>query len=114
MTEKRYAEIGETTGNQGTLHRELVEYFEDEGLRREIKEKGGYKRTQEKAHGQIETREYYQTEDIKWLSQKKDWKGIKSIAMERKTLTKGERIQTECRYFISSLPQDIEMMGRGR
>lgn len=99
-------------GNQGMLHRELVEYFDDEVLCREIKEKGGYKRTQEKAHGQIETREYYQTEDIKWLSQKKDWKGIKSIAMERKTLTKGEKSQTECRYFISSLPQGIETMSR--
>lgn len=61
-------------GNQGTLHKELREYFEDKELCRKVKETGGYKKTQEKAHGQIETREYYQTEDIKWLSQKKSGK----------------------------------------
>lgn len=78
-------------GNQGTLHGELIEYFKEEELRKRIKEGGGYKRTCEKAHGQIETREYYQTEDIKWLMQKKEWKGIKSIGMEQKTLKKGEK-----------------------
>ncbi len=99
-------------GNQGTLHEELMEYFKDEELRMRIKEEGGYKRTWEKAHGQIETREYYQTEDIKWLMQKKEWKGIKSIGMEQKTLKKGERSQTEYRYFISSLPKESETMSR--
>lgn len=99
-------------GNQGTLYGELTGYFKDEELRMRIKEEGGYKRTSEKAHGQIETREYYQTEDIKWLMQKKEWKGIKSIGMEQKTLKKGERSQTEYRYFISSLPKEPETMSR--
>lgn len=49
----------------GTLHEELIEYFGDKQLCQRIKEAEGYKRTQEKAHGQIKTREYYQTEDIK-------------------------------------------------
>ncbi len=64
-------------GSQGTLYEGLREYFGEEGLRRKIRETGGYKKTQEKAHGQTETRERYQTEDIKRLSQRKDWKGIK-------------------------------------
>ena len=29
----------------------------------------------EKARGKIEKREYWQTEDISWLSQKKEWTG---------------------------------------
>lgn len=99
-------------GNQGTLHEELREYFADEELRKKVKESEGYKRTQEKAHGQIETREYYQTEEISWLSQRKEWKGIKSIGMEQKTLEKEGKIQREFRYFISSLPEEIETMSR--
>ena len=63
-----------------------------------------YKKTQEKAHGQIETREYYQTEKINQLEQKKDWKGLKSIIMEKKTLEKdgehGEQKKEEYRHFI--------------
>ena len=51
-----------------------------------IQNEGNYRKNQEKAHGQIEIREYYQTEDIKWLNQKKNWKGLKSIVMEKKTI----------------------------
>ncbi len=65
--------------NQGTLYEDVKESFEDTEFQKGIREKGSYKKNQEKAHGQIETREYYQTEDIKWLGQKKAWKGLKSI-----------------------------------
>lgn len=59
-------------------------------------------------HGQIEIREYYQTEDIKWLNQKKNWKGLKSIVMEKKTIKKEEGEIKEYRYFISSLKANLK------
>lgn len=40
----------------------------------------------QKAHAQMERREYYQSEDIGWMSQRKEWNGIKSIGMEEKTI----------------------------
>ena len=82
------------------------------GTQTAIAERGNYKKTQEKAHGQIEIREYYQTEDIKWLSQKKNWKGLSSIVMEKKTLKKEGNTRIENRYFISSLKGDIEQVSR--
>jgi hypothetical protein len=45
----------------------------------------------EKARGGVEKREYWQTEDIAWLPQRKDWVGLKSIAMTRNTITKTVR-----------------------
>ena len=45
----------------------------------------------------LETREYYQTENIGWLGQKKEWEGLKSIVMEKKTLEK-DGIQKEKYY----------------
>lgn len=99
-------------GNQGTLHEEVKEYFADGELCRRIEESGNYKKTCEKAHSQIEIREYYQTEDIRWLAQKKDWKGLKSIAMERKSIQKDGEGKTEYRYYISSLKENIELMSR--
>lgn len=99
-------------GNQGTLYEEVKEYFADGELVKEIEKTGNYKKTQEKAHSQTEPREYYQTEDIRWMEKREDWKGLKSIAMERKTIEKkGEKI-TENRYFISSLKGDIETISR--
>lgn len=98
--------------NQNSLYEDVEEYFSDKVFQKRIRESGNYKKTQEKAHGQIETREYYQTEDIKWLSQKKNWKGLTSIIMEKKTLEKAGNTTIEYRYFISSLKADIEQSSR--
>ena len=54
----------------------------------------------------------YQTEDIGWVGQKKEWKGLKSIVMEKKTLEKDGIQKEEYRYFISSLREDIELVSR--
>ena len=59
-------------GNQKNLYENVKEYFEDIEFRKKIEQQGGYKKTIEKAHGQVERREYYQTEDVKWLEQKQD------------------------------------------
>lgn len=72
--------------NQGSLYEEVKEYFGDKEFREKIKLERNYKKTIEKARNQIETREYYQTEEIKWLGQRKEWKGLKSIGMEKKTI----------------------------
>lgn len=82
------------------------------GTQTEIEREGIYKRTKEKAHGQVEIREYYQTENIRWLSQKKNWKGLRSIGMEKKTLIKHGIKKYEYRYFISSLKADIDLFSR--
>lgn len=97
-------------GNQTSLYDDVKEYFKDEEFVRRIEESKYYKKTSEKAHGQIEIREYYQTDDINWLSQKKNWKGLKSIGMERKTITKRDGSRSvEYRYYISSLKPDIDL-----
>lgn len=98
--------------NQRNLYKDVKDYFAEGEFRKEIEKTGGYKKTLGKAHGQIETREYYQTEDIGWLSQKKEWKGLKSIIMERKTIEKNGKKTEEYQYFISSLKSDIETIAR--
>lgn len=97
-------------GNQRNLYEDVKAYFADEDFLNEIKNNKNYKITKEKAHSQIEIREYFQTHDIKWLFQKKDWKGLKSIAMERKTIIKNGKKTIVYRYFISSLLTDIDLL----
>ncbi len=91
-------------GNQGTLHEDVKLYFEDHDLL----SKCAYHKTREKSRGGIETREYWQTEDIGWLSQKKDWAGLKSIAMTRNTIARNGVTTTETRYFISSMTLNVK------
>ena len=95
-------------GNQGTLHEDVKQYFDDADLRA----KCAYFKTVEKARGGVEKREYWQTEDIAWLPQKKDWAGLKSIAMTRNTITKDGEETSETRYYISSLPLGVEEVSR--
>lgn len=90
-------------GNQETLFNDVKLYFDDLDLRA----KCAYTRTFDKARSSGERREYWQTEDISWLAQKKDWPKLKSIAMTRNTITKGDKTTVETRYFISSLKIDI-------
>ena len=96
-------------GNQETLHNDLIEYFNDADLKKEIIKNGNYKKTVEKAHGQIEIREYYQTKDIKWLSSKNKWKNLKSIGIVEKTIKKNNKENKEIRYYISSLAPEIDL-----
>lgn len=99
--------------NQGNLWEDVSLYLMDEEVKRKIREKGNYKRTVEKARSQIEIREYYQTEETGWLSQKKEWKGLKSIGMEEKTIrAEGKEEKKEYRYYISSLKTDVELFSR--
>jgi predicted transposase YbfD/YdcC len=95
-------------GNQGSLHEDIKQYFADNDLLN----KCAYHKTMEKARGAIERREYWQTDDIEWLAQKKDWSGLKSVAMTRNTVARNGKTTTEIRYFISSLPVDAAEIAR--
>jgi len=54
-------------GNQGTLHDDVELYFDDPKLRAGC----AYHKAVDKAYGAVETREYWQTDDIAWLQQGK-------------------------------------------
>jgi len=95
-------------GNQGTLYEDVKLYFED----KDFLNKCAYYKTTEKARDGIEKREYWQTEDIAWLSQRKDWAGLKSVAMTRNTVIKDDLVTTQTRYFISSLYTDAKETAR--
>ena len=113
IRQKRADYVLALKGNQSSLHDDVREYFQDKEFCEQIKKNGQYNRTVEKAHGQKEVREYYQTEDIKWLPQRSKWRGLKSVGMERKTITRKDgSVSIEHRYFISSLGNDIDLFSR--
>jgi predicted transposase YbfD/YdcC len=96
-------------GNQGTLHKDVADYFE---WAEKIKFKGidhSLTETIEKDHGRIEGRRCWVTEDVDWLLQKEAWVGLKSIVMvESVREVIGQAATTERRYFISSLAADAQ------
>jgi predicted transposase YbfD/YdcC len=67
-------------------------------------------KTIEKDHGRIETRECSVITDMDWISEKQNWKGLKSIVMINATRESNNKTETETRFYISSLSVDAKQM----
>ena len=96
--------------NQENFYNDLVLYFNDKQLE-VIKANGtgnAYIKKTEKSHSSIITYEYFQTEDISWYYDLKNWKGVKSFGVVKKTTEKNKNKAVEFRYYISSLYIHIE------
>lgn len=100
-------------GNHPLFYKELQEYFSEERLQELKKEPGHYKKTIEKEHGGTVSREYYQTDEVWWYEDKEKWKGLTTFGIVKKKLEKpdGKTVE-EKRYYISSLPVDVELFSK--
>ena len=74
--------------------------------------KNSYNIQIEKSDSSIITYEYFQTEDISWYHDYKNWKGLKSFGLVKKTIDKNGIKSVELRYYISSLYNDIETFSK--
>ena len=67
----------------------------------------------EKGHGCLETRRVAATDDLAWLQKDHRWPGMRSVAKveSRRELLAEGKVETETRYYISSLPGDAKQIG---
>lgn len=100
-------------GNQGLLADEVENYFtQAEAINFEDMECDAVG-SEENAHGRIDRREVYVTEDLDWLPQKDEWKNLKSIIMiKSERFLSHNQSSAEKRYYISSLPADGVKVGQ--
>ncbi len=110
-------------GNQETLHREVREFLDAAVAESKswkppgapasaLVEKLAGKKTVEKDHGRIETREYYQSAHLGWLAGLAQWEGLQTVGMVEATRESNGKISRERRYYLSSLPLDVERFAR--
>src|SRR5882672_4217328 len=110
-------------GNQERVHEE-VKSFLDASLEQQKqqrpkgalvpKEAAALKscETVEKDHGRIETRRYYQSDYLDWFADKDKWEGLRSVGMVESIRQIDGRSTLERRYYLSSLPVEVETFGR--
>jgi predicted transposase YbfD/YdcC len=93
-------------GNQGSLHQDVIDYFNDQKLRDQCcsSEKD------DKGHGRLEQRIAYSCDDIEWFEQEHQWPGLKSIGMVKSTVERKGKVTEEVRYYISSLAADARLL----
>ncbi len=99
-------------GNQGTIHEEVKEFFEDERKNKFKDVSHDTWEITEKGHGRIEERFYLQSGEVKWMEDRGKWKDLKSIGFVDSKRIIGEKTSEETRYFLSSLPQDAAQFAK--
>jgi len=101
--------------NQETLHRDVTAHFkrikdtaaEPRDTAFEYFEESG------KEHGREERRQVWCTSDTSGLSTREDWRELNCIAMVIATRTLNDKVETQQRYYISSLLGDnAERIGK--
>lgn len=93
--------------NQGTMYNEVSEYFHDNDLLKNLE----YYSEIEKSHSKFIKREYYMTNNIYWITNYKEWKNIKSIGYEKKTIEflNNDKKIIEERFFIISFENNVKI-----
>ena len=115
IVEKKGNYVLALKGNKGTLYEDVVDYFDEKRIEQIIAKNELYKKTVDKAHSCIETREYFLILDIDYIKKNKgiNYNKLTSIGLVRKTkenLNTGEIIE-ERRYYINSI-YDIDLFSK--
>ncbi len=99
-------------GNQGNLHAEAINFFQQALLLKPEESGCDYWRNEETSRGRHEIREAWSIGELDWLPQQNEWRDLKSIMCLQLTKTvKGKQTQ-EVRYYISSLKVDAEKQAK--
>ena len=96
--------------NHPQLHEEVSTFFEEELKSQELEKAFQLPvyETVEKGHGRVETRRCHSCDDLTWLSSKKEWVGLRSIARIERERWIEEKRSHEIAYFLSSLPANSQ------
>lgn len=68
--------------------------------------------TVEKDHGRLETRTYYQSDQLDWFEDKAKWEGLCSVGMVESIREINGQTSVERRYYLCSLPLDVQTFAR--
>jgi predicted transposase YbfD/YdcC len=99
-------------GNQETLHNAVIEHIDRRAAEDFSNATVRSHTTEEKGHGRLETRSYFQLPAPKDLPGADRWKGLKTIGLVVAARVENGRETVESRYFISSLPLGVKQFAR--
>lgn len=100
--------------NHPNFNADLELYFDEKNQEQIIagNSNSEYLKHEEKSHSCFITYEYFQTSDVKWYHEYKEWKGLQTFGMVKKTIVKNRKTNVEKRYYISSLNININLFSK--
>lgn len=110
-------------GNQETVHAEVKAFLDSALAERQSPRAVGAKlskeaaglaqlETVEKDHGRLETRRYYQSDQLGWFADRSKWEGLRSVGMVESIREIEGKATCERRYYLSSLPLEVGTFAR--
>jgi predicted transposase YbfD/YdcC len=90
-------------GNQGNLHQEVIELFNQAREQRFQGVSYDLHETEEQSHGRHERRRYWVVSDVFALSDRKKWANLTAVGCVESQRTVGDKITTEKRYYLLSV-----------
>jgi len=110
-------------GNQETVHEEVKSFLDATIVEAQVSRPAGAPvpkaaaklaqvETIEKDHGRIETRRYFQSDQLDWFADLHQWEGLKSVGVVESTRELDGVKTLERRYYLSSLPLNVELFAR--
>ena len=97
-------------GNQESMHRAVIEHI-DERLEGDL-EGAEELTTTDRGPGRAEERTYLQLPVPEDLPGRGEWTALKSIGVVTSRRVKGDQESLEVRYYLSSLPVDVDLFAR--
>lgn len=95
--------ILQVKGNHPKLEKELKLLFDECRRKDAYAVAHDYTEQTDKGHGRIETRRCWMTTDVGWLPDGAEWENLGSFACVESTRQIGEKIESDQRYYISSV-----------
>lgn len=110
-------------GNQETVHEEVKSFLDATLAEKKVPRAKAVpvpqavatlqeKETVEKDHGRIETRRYYQSDELDWFADRPKWEGLRTVGMVESIREMNGKSTVERRYYLSSLKLDVETFAR--
>jgi predicted transposase YbfD/YdcC len=90
-------------GNHPKLHTEVAAYFAQARREGFLEAPHGEHLESGRGHGREEERHVWSSEDLGWMEDREQWKGLKTVVMVESKRTVGDKTTREQRYYLSSL-----------
>jgi predicted transposase YbfD/YdcC len=90
-------------GNQESLHQRIKATLDEQMLWKFRHLPAQCAESVDGGHGRIETRRLWCTNQIDWLADRQEWKGLRSVAVIERERRVAGQVQTERSYYLSSL-----------
>jgi predicted transposase YbfD/YdcC len=96
--------------NQPSLHKEVLEAFDEATLARLSRDARNYVETSDKGHGRNEVRRVWVQRDVSWLERSEAWPKLQSLILVEAERTRRGETSCERRAYISSCDEPADVL----